>query len=349
GTNKTVVHEMGHIFSLYHTFNGGSDTTCPANASCNTQGDLICDTEPIHLETSCSVTSNTCTGKPFIVADVSHNYTILNNYMGYTNCSWMFTEQQKARARAALFAYRHGLISSGALSPAPPILAATACIPSSTFGLSPYYGVQQVDFNTLHVYSNSSEADGSHYIDRTCNQSTTVIKGQSYTLNVTGSFLNQHRIKAFIDYNNDGDFDDAGETVLSGLQALATTTVTIPLTGVITNTPLRMRVVADNPELPEPSACQLNGTTAYGAGQAEDYAVVIVKREIYSLTSGAWNNPATWSCNCVPQDDDQVIIKAGHTVTITAAMGILQCGKLTIDPTGVFNVSSGMLKVAGSN
>lgn len=349
GSNKTIVHEMGHIFFLSHTFEGSTETTCSANTDCNTQGDLICDTEPILAEVTCSTATNACTGNPFIIADAVHNYTILNNYMGYTDCQWMFTQDQKTRARWALFSFRHGLISSGALNASPVPSPTAACLPTATYGLSPYYGVQQVDFNTLNVYSNSSQAEGNHYIDRTCNQSTTVVKGQSYTLNVTGSYFNPHRIKAFIDYNNDGDFDDAGETVLSDWQGLATTIVTIPNTGVITNVPLRMRVVADNPELPEPGACQLNGTAIEGAGQVEDYAVVIINREVFSITSGNWNNPATWSCNCIPQGDDQVSIKANHTITITAAMGNLQCGKLSLDATSVFNVSGGLFKVVGND
>jgi Concanavalin A-like lectin/glucanases superfamily len=37
---------------------------------------------------------------------------------------------------------------------------------------------------------------------------------------------------------------------------------------------------------------------------------------IYSLGSGSWNAPATWSCGRVPDLTDKVLIKAGHTVTI---------------------------------
>ena len=39
GTNKTVVHEMGHYFYLYHTFyDGAFETTCPSNNDCTTDG-----------------------------------------------------------------------------------------------------------------------------------------------------------------------------------------------------------------------------------------------------------------------------------------------------------------------
>ena len=37
---------------------------------------------------------------------------------------------------------------------------------------------------------------------------------------------------------------------------------------------------------------------------------------IYSLSSGNWNTPATWSCGRVPDFTDKVLIKSGHTVSI---------------------------------
>ncbi len=349
GTNKTIVHEMGHVFSLLHTFaDGGNETTCATNTDCATQGDLICDTEPVVFATSCTATSNSCTGNPFVVVDVPHNYTVLNNYMGYSDCQWMFTAQQKVRVRNALFAFRHGLISSGGLGAPESLSPAVACTPTASFGLSPFYGVQQVDFNTLNVYSNSSHADGSRYIDRTCNQFTTVIKGQTYPLTITGSYENLHIIKAFIDYNNDGDFNDTGESLFTGNNGIVTTSVIIPLTGVVTNVPLRLRIVADNPNGADPTTCQLAGTSAEGAGQIEDYAVVILPVEIVSLSSGNWNTPATWSCNCVPQNNDRVKINATHVITVTATTSVYDLtlnggATITIGASNILHLTNTLL------
>jgi hypothetical protein len=349
GTNKTIVHEMGHYFYLYHSFaDGAFETTCAANTDCLTQGDLICDTEPCLVLYDCSSTTNSCSGNPFIVTDIPNNYTVLNNYMGYTNCQWMFTQGQKTRARAALFSFRNALISSGALTLPAQLLPATACTPTAMFGLSPFYGVEMFEFNTLHVYSNTSEADSTLYVDRTCNQLTSVVKGQAYPIVVAGSYGNPHRIKVFIDYNNNGNFNDAGETILNDLQGTATATVTIPL-NTTANVPLRMRVLADNPALPDPNFCQLSGTVSEGAGQIEDYAIIVLKRQIVSISSGPWNVPSTWSCNCIPEGDDQVTVKATHIVTITPAMGALQCGKLTLQPGSNFNASGTGFKIVGND
>ncbi len=276
GTNKTIAHEMGHCFYLYHPFEDeGNETFCAANDNCATEGDMICDLEP-ELNVPCNTATNTCNNnQPFLIVDTAHNYTVLNNYMGYTTCQYMFTEEQKIRARNALFSYRYSLITSGALTPPNGLTPIPSCTPVAVYGLSPYYGVEKVEFNTLSVYSNTSEADGSIYVDRTCNQSTTVKQGKKYVLTVTGSYGNPHRIKVFIDYNNNGTFDDANETVLSMYTDTASKKITIPKSGVVTGVPLRMRVVADNPAKPAPSACKLHGTSDLGAGQAEDYTVIV--------------------------------------------------------------------------
>lgn len=43
---------------------------------------------------------------------------------------------------------------------------------------------------------------------------------------------------------------------------------------------------------------------------------VILARDIQSITSGSWNSPSTWSCNCVPLETDIVTINSSHTVTV---------------------------------
>ncbi len=72
------------------------------------------------------------------------------------------------------------------------------------------------------------------------------------------------------------NFADANETVLSAYTDTAKKKITIPVTGVVTGVHLRMRVVADNPATPAPTACLLHGTVTEGAGQAEDYSVVVM-------------------------------------------------------------------------
>ncbi|MES2516654.1 MAG: hypothetical protein V4585_01020 [Bacteroidota bacterium] len=38
---------------------------------------------------------------------------------------------------------------------------------------------------------------------------------------------------------------------------------------------------------------------------------------IESISSGNWNNASTWSCNCIPTANDEVIVQTSHHVTLT--------------------------------
>lgn len=346
GTNKTVVHEMGHYVNLYHSFRdeSGQETACPPLMACATTGDFICDTEPVTV-LPCSTTQNPCTQAPFQVVDASHNYTVQNNYMGYTNCQWLFTQNQKERMLDALLAFRAGLTTSGALLPpaAGPSLA--TCAVTSANGPSLYYGVGQVTFNDLDVYSNSSQADGAFYVDRTCNQRTTLVYGQTYVLKVQGVFNNTQYLRAYLDFNRDGDFADADETLLTGFGGSATATVGIPAAGVATNVPLRLRIIADNPNGPAPTACTLGGTATDGVGQVEDYTVLIARRTVTSVASGNWSTPAMWSCNCVPTPTDLITIQTGHTVTVSN--GLVQASALRVVGRVRF-AAGGRLRLTGN-
>jgi len=345
GSNRTIAHEMGHVFELYHTFyDDAFETNCPRTDSCSFYGDRVCDTEPSVVAFNCFSLHNSCSGGIYTVADPNMGYTVLNNHMNFTDCPWMFTAGQKARVRAALKTFRPGLINSGALTAAPGNAPLAACMPFVSNGQSPFYGVERVEFNSIRVYSNTSMGDRSNYIDRSCNQRTTVYKGQSYQLKIEGSYENPHSFKAFLDYNNDGDFNDPNEQLLSGYSSSLIAQVTVPENGVVTGIPLRMRVIADNPAPGNPTmptACQINGTAIEGSGQVEDYAVIIVPgNSIQSVTSGAWNNPSTWNCNCIPVPGDIITVKNGHSISVTQAMGLIEFSKLIIETGASVNIGS---------
>ncbi|MBP7239803.1 MAG: hypothetical protein KBA14_06225, partial [Saprospiraceae bacterium] len=57
GTNKTIIHELGHYFYLYHTF-GNAWSECITEADCMFDGDLICDTENCMYAFECSSAIN---------------------------------------------------------------------------------------------------------------------------------------------------------------------------------------------------------------------------------------------------------------------------------------------------
>ncbi|MBI1837370.1 MAG: gliding motility-associated C-terminal domain-containing protein [Flavobacteriia bacterium] len=285
GDNSTVVHEVGHFLDLYHPFEDGDVGLCPPaeNATtCATQGDFCCDTPPImnylgynnNTEYfACSTTgTNTCTNQP--IGNVIHNY------MNYTSCPDRFTNDQKARVQACMNTSRASLKTSlGAVAPTgtftPPIAACTSITTGQ--GLTGgYAGITEVIFNNLANVSSSTNNDNptNGYMDfsTSCLNVANAQVGQTYPLKIT-TWFNTQIVKAWIDYNNNGSFADAGEEVTpaGGLTstngAQVTQNVTIPPSPTL-NTYLRMRIISDMNGVNGP--CH---TSTYG--QTEDYAVYI--------------------------------------------------------------------------
>ncbi|XP_066537403.1 pappalysin-2 [Hoplias malabaricus] len=100
GHNNTMIHEMGHIFGLYHVFKGVSerescDDPCQETTASMETGDFCADTAPTPKFKACrdpDPINDTC--------GLNHYHdTPYNNYMSYTddNCTDHFTPHQVAR------------------------------------------------------------------------------------------------------------------------------------------------------------------------------------------------------------------------------------------------------------
>eukprot|EP01114_Cavostelium_apophysatum_P008419 TRINITY_DN2088_c0_g1_i1.p1 TRINITY_DN2088_c0_g1~~TRINITY_DN2088_c0_g1_i1.p1 ORF type:complete len:309 (-),score=15.16 TRINITY_DN2088_c0_g1_i1:179-1105(-) len=89
---KTLVHEIGHWFGLYHVFEGG----------CSGDGDHVYDTPACAMSFGCpSDTKDSCS---------SFGKDPIHNYLGYTDdaCMYEFTEGQHERMLAVFQTYRAG-------------------------------------------------------------------------------------------------------------------------------------------------------------------------------------------------------------------------------------------------
>jgi len=135
---KTLPHEIGHAFNLYHPFEGSTDVTiCPANNDCSLDGDQVCDTDPISENLSgglydftCRTGTNTC-----VVPNAPYNANTENNFMNYTFCYTLFTAGQKARMLAsAAGADRFSLSTSLGLTPTTDV--SNPCPPKINFEYS---------------------------------------------------------------------------------------------------------------------------------------------------------------------------------------------------------------------
>ena len=99
-SDRTISHEVGHCFGLAHTFQGG----CGSNGSdCGSQGDGCCDTPPVdEPHWSCNVSQNYCSQIPngdFYGFDALDQF---ENFMSYSPCQYMFSEDQKSVVLANL-------------------------------------------------------------------------------------------------------------------------------------------------------------------------------------------------------------------------------------------------------
>ncbi|XP_077581231.1 pappalysin-2 [Stigmatopora nigra] len=100
GHHNTMIHEMGHIFGLYHVFKGVSerdscDDPCQETTPSMETGDLCADTAPTPKSKAChdpGAVNDTC-------GVTMYQETPYNNYMSYTddNCTNHFTPNQVAR------------------------------------------------------------------------------------------------------------------------------------------------------------------------------------------------------------------------------------------------------------
>ena len=187
--------------------------------------------------------------------------------------------------------------------------------------------------------NNTSNANGG-YADFTA-QSTNMTKGSSYSITITpkwsGTKYNEG-YSVWIDYNKDGDFEDAGEQVYTHLKtqdASVTGSFTIPA-GALTGS-TRMRVIMQYDKIP-PSMC---GNFDYG--EVEDYTVNISSSK--SLAGGLtiYPNPAQSEINIFAQD-----VENNSTLQIFSITGAMvkeinvnnENIKINISdlPAGIYNV-----------
>lgn len=268
----TLPHEVGHALGLYHVFEGGSQTACPPNNNCNTQNDKVCDTDPSReLLGSCPSASanNPCTSMSYGTNGVQRNI------MNYTQCPNHFTAGQAERMMFMLQTYRNELINSmGAVAPGSVSPIAADCVPpgrthavNSNKKITVSFDSIQHSYGLKHYYSDFTEK---------CflPMHTTLIAGDTYLLAITVPAIPNFSGKAYIDYNNDGSFSGADETVMDLYNNTGVgTTVSVPVvppSTAATDTPLRMRVILDynNANI---TPC---GTLNYG--KAGDFSVTIV-------------------------------------------------------------------------
>lgn len=339
---RTLVHEIGHAFNLRHTFQGddsdpgpGYTAQCPTDIDCDT-GDCVADTDPHQRAASnCPAGANPCGGT---IDEVTKNFM---NYSSQT-CALEFTAGQSTRMRDAITAFRPGLTTSlGGTTPAASSVAAAACTPITTdVAAGSGIGIWRVMMNNIDVVSGYQEVEGD-YVDHTEHQTIIVDEGVSYPIhieNYTGPSNNNEDVVVFIDYNNNGDFTDPGETVFTSLEATTHDgVINIPASGATTGTLLRMRVISDWFPNTISGPCY---NPQYG--QTEDYALQInssLSTDDVSLNSvTVFPNPTSDYLNIKGMKENAAV----QIFSITGQLVISDSIKLTNSRINVSNLSSGI-------
>jgi len=264
--NRIMVKGTNHIFFDVSNTNftittGSSDTTAPST--------------PTNL--TASGTTQTTTNLSWTASTDNAAVTGYNVYQGATQIGTSSTTTYNVTGLTPATAYSFTVKAkdaAGNLSAS----SNTASVTTLTGSTTPTYCdskgnsvndeyIEKVQLNTI----NNSSTGNNGYTDFT-SISTTLNKSANYTITVTPTWTGSTYNEAYavwIDYNQDGDFDDSGELVWS--KAASSTT---PVSGSFTiasgatDGATRMRVSMKYNGIP--TSCE-----TFSYGEVEDYTVII--------------------------------------------------------------------------
>lgn len=205
----------------------------------------------------------------------------------------------------------------------------------------------------LNTINNSTACN--NYTDY-ANQSTTLVKGQSYSISIApavdgnlNSAYTNDQIAAYIDFNNDMDFDDAGERIAYSVfnaNYTGTFNFTVPANAVTGTVRMRVRIHYPTSAMPNVLPC---GTSTNG-GEVEDYRINIVAtggvgvEEVSLNAITLFPNPASDEINVALNSNFQT---ANVVVMDLAGKEILKANYSNVEQIqlNVADLSSGMYHV----
>ncbi|MGB3075545.1 MAG: GEVED domain-containing protein, partial [Chitinophagales bacterium] len=216
------------------------------------------------------------------------------------------------------------------------------CSPSSTYGC--YYGyIDGVTFNTLsNVLTGCNGNTGSYiFYPPTGSATTSLALGEAYDIQLDGGpYYEGVGFGVWIDFNNDGDFEDNGEFVFSSpyvTYGSQTGTITMPSDPAFVGE-RRMRVRSNDYNLLYSS--QSCGSVY--AGESEDYTITLtpaVTNMSYVSSTTTQNNIST----VLPGTPDAEIL--GIQIVTSGALNSFAATSFTVNSTGTSNFGNDVSNV----
>lgn len=144
----------------------------------------------------------------------------------------------------------------------------TTCVPGSASAASQTFGmgIYRVQLAGLDTTTNGG-VEG--YRNYSCNTGTVLQRNSTYTLAVRTNPNADETVRAWVDFDGDGQFSSAEQVLVSNAARQHQAAFTVPLTA-LTGQPLRLRIAADYANSPIPTACS---TPQFS--QTEDYRVIV--------------------------------------------------------------------------
>jgi len=289
-----TAHEMGHNFNADHDADGSPYIMAPIVSTSNIWSSTSVTAISSHINSRTCLAGCSGTLLPNFVyspAALCGSGTVLfrDKSANSSSRTWTFTGGSPGSSTAQQPAISYNTTGNYDVKIDLGGGASKTLLNAVTVGSEPYFnfnscaapsgtpgslGPRLFSLSDLYNPSGTASVDGARYMNFICSDLASLEFGKTYTFSTTVgncSSSKYEQIRLYIDYNNDGDFNDSGELVYTsgggGYCGTVTDNFVTPSSGVPTNTIIRARLITNNANITGPCYNP-------SQGQTEDYGVI---------------------------------------------------------------------------